>query len=37
MVRGFALTLAIGVSTSLFTGVVITKRLIDIFYKETKS
>ncbi len=37
MVRGFALTLAIGVSTSLFTGVVITKRLIDIFYKETKA
>ena len=34
MVRGFALTLAIGVATSLFTGVVITKRLIDIFYKE---
>ncbi len=34
MVRGFALTLAIGVATSLFTGVVITKRLIDIFYKS---
>lgn len=34
MVRGFALTLAIGVGTSLFTGVVITKRLIDIFYKN---
>ncbi len=34
MVRGFALTLAIGVATSLFTGVVITKRLIDIFYKK---
>jgi len=33
MVRGFALTLAIGVGTSLFTGVVITKRLINIFYK----
>ncbi|MDO9027757.1 MAG: protein translocase subunit SecD [Candidatus Roizmanbacteria bacterium] len=33
MVRGFALTLAIGVATSLFTGVVITKRLINIFYK----
>ncbi len=33
MVRGFALTLAIGVATSLFTGVVITKRLIDMFYK----
>lgn len=36
MVRGFALTLAIGVATSLFTGVVITKRLINIFYKQTK-
>ena len=34
MVRGFALTLAIGVTTSLFTGVVITKRLINIFYKH---
>lgn len=34
MVRGFALTLAIGVGTSLFTGVVITKRLIDVFYKN---
>ncbi len=33
MVRGFALTLAIGVATSLFTGVVITKRLITMFYK----
>ncbi len=36
LVRGFALTLAIGVATSLFTGVVITKRLIETFYKETK-
>lgn len=34
MVRGFALTLAIGVGTSLFTGVVITKRLINLFYKK---
>ncbi len=34
MVSGFALTLAIGVATSLFTGVVITKRLINIFYKN---
>jgi preprotein translocase subunit SecD len=33
MVRGFALTLAIGVGTSLFTGIVITKRLITMFYK----
>ncbi len=34
MVRGFALTLAIGVLTSLFTGVVITKRLIQVFYRK---
>ena len=34
MVRGFALTLAVGVATSLFTGVVITKRLIETFYKQ---
>lgn len=34
MVRGFALTLAIGVATSLFTGIVITRRLINAFYKE---
>lgn len=37
MVRGFALTLAIGVGTSLFTGVVITRRLIGAFYKENKN
>ena len=34
MVRGFALTLGIGVATSLFTGVVITKRLIAAFYHD---
>lgn len=34
MVRGFALTLGIGVLTSLFTGVVITRRLIEMFYKQ---
>lgn len=34
LVKGFALTLAIGVATSLFTGVVITKRLLLGFYKE---
>lgn len=33
LVRGFALTLAIGVIISLFTGVFITKRLITTFYK----
>ncbi len=36
MVKGFALTLAIGVATSLFTGIVITRRLIDIFYRSSK-
>src|SRR3989344_2206532 len=36
LVRGFALTLMIGVATSLFTGVVITKRLLLTFYKEKK-
>jgi len=36
LVKGFALTLAIGVATSLFTGVVITKRLLLTFYKEKK-
>lgn len=34
LVRGFALTLMIGVGISLFTGVFITKRLINIFYKK---
>lgn len=34
LVKGFALTLIVGVTTSLFTGVVITKRLINIFYKQ---
>ncbi len=33
MVKGFALTLMIGVATSLFTGVFITRRLIKLFYK----
>lgn len=34
LVRGFALTLFIGVVTSLFTGIVVTRTLIRIFYKE---
>lgn len=34
LVRGFALTLAIGVVTSLFTGIFITKKLINVFYKN---
>lgn len=34
LVKGFALTLGLGVATSLFTGIVITKRLINTFYKN---
>ena len=34
LVRGFALTLFIGVLTSLFTGIVVTRTLIRVFYKE---
>lgn len=34
LIRGFAATLIVGVLTSLFTGVVITKRLIPLFYKQ---
>lgn len=33
-VRGFALTLALGIFTSLFTGVFITRNLIRVFYKK---
>lgn len=32
-VRGFALTLALGVLLSLFTGIVVTRNLIRVFYK----
>ncbi len=34
LIKGFALTLAIGVLVSLFTGVVITKKLLQVFYKN---
>ena len=34
-VRGFALTLALGVVISLFTGIVVSRTLIRVFYKET--
>lgn len=34
MVRGFALTLFIGVLTSLFTGIIVTRTLIRVLYKE---
>lgn len=34
MVRGFAITLLIGVIMSLFTGIVVTRTLIRVFFKE---
>jgi preprotein translocase subunit SecD len=34
MVRGFAVTLFIGVVTGLFTGIVVTRTLIRVLYKE---
>jgi preprotein translocase subunit SecD len=36
MVRGFALNLAIGVLTSLFTGLVVTRTFIRVFYNKGK-
>lgn len=33
MVRGFALTLALGIAISLFTGIVVTRTFIRVFYK----
>lgn len=33
IVRGFALTLALGIFVSLFTGVVVTRTLVRVFYK----
>lgn len=35
LIRGFALTLSIGVLTSLFTGIVITRRLMEIFFRSS--
>ena len=37
LIRGFALTLSIGVLTSLFTGVVITKKIIQIVFINNKN
>ncbi|KKU83530.1 MAG: Preprotein translocase subunit SecD, partial [Microgenomates group bacterium GW2011_GWA2_47_8] len=34
MVRGFALTLFIGVVVSLFTGIVVTRTFVRVLYKE---
>jgi len=36
MVRGFALTLGLGVALSLFTGIVVTRTLIRAFYRKEK-
>ena len=33
MVRGFALTLAVGVLISLFTGIIVTRTLVRVFYR----
>jgi preprotein translocase subunit SecD len=35
-VRGFALTLMIGIFTSLFTGIIVTRTLLRLFYKKAK-
>lgn len=36
LVRGFALTLALGIGLSLFTGVVVSRTLIRFFYRERR-
>jgi len=33
MVRGFALTLALGIGISLFTGIIVSRTLIRLFYQ----
>jgi len=35
-VRGFAITLALGIGISLFTGIVVSRNLLRVFVKETK-
>ncbi len=35
-VRGFALTLSLGIFISLFTGVIITRNLVRVFYRKPK-
>jgi protein-export membrane protein SecD len=37
MVRGFALTLAIGIGVSLFTGIVVTRTLLRVFYRGSRA
>ncbi len=36
-VRGFAITLALGIAISLFTGIVVTRNLLRLFIKEGRS
>ena len=36
-VRGFAITLALGIGISLFTGIVVSRNLLRVFVKEKKS
>jgi preprotein translocase subunit SecD len=36
MVRGFALTLSLGIAISLFTGIVVSRTLIRLFYRPPK-
>ena len=35
-VRGFALTLALGIAVSLFSAITVTKTLLDLFYNRSK-
>jgi len=37
MVKGFALTLLMGVLISLFTGIVVTRTLVRVFYKTKET
>lgn len=37
MVRGFALTLALGILISLFTGIVVTRTLLRVFYRDSQA
>jgi preprotein translocase subunit SecD len=36
LIRGFALTLALGIAISLFTGIIVTRNLIRVFYVRKK-
>jgi len=36
-IRGFALTLGLGIFISLFTGIIVTRNLVRVFFKKTNS